>query len=76
MATQRKLEATDARAGQRVGLIWVLGISTALAVAGVLGYWLLSSGGLSATERKSDAREAASAASFQAPEPPSPTPTK
>ena len=41
------IEMTDARGAQRVGLIWVLGISMILAVVALFGYWALDSHHLS-----------------------------
>jgi hypothetical protein len=40
----QEIGVTEARGGQRVGLIWVLVISLGLAVVGLLGYSTLNSG--------------------------------
>jgi len=64
----------DARGAQRVGLIWVLVISTLLAAAVVFGLWMYNSGRMNSAQQEINAREPAAAARFDAPEPPSPTP--
>lgn len=40
------IEATKARGGRGVGLIWMLGISTVLAVLALLAIWAVNSGRL------------------------------
>ena len=61
----------DARGAQRVGLIWMLVISTALAAVLLLGFWAFNVGRLQASQDRVDARTAASAPQSNAPTPPS-----
>jgi len=68
------LGVQDARGAQRVGLIWVLVISTLLAAAVLFAFWMFTSGKMSSEQQEIDARKPAAAASFDTPAPPSPTP--
>ena len=61
----------DARGAQRVGLIWMLVISTALAAVLLIGLWAFNFGNLKASQDNVDARTAASAPQSNAPTPPS-----
>ena len=61
----------DARGAQRVGLIWMLVISTALAALLLLGLWAFNFRDLAASQNRVDARTAASAPQSNAPTPPS-----
>lgn len=69
------LTPTEARGGQRVGLIWMLVISTALAAIALLGFWAINSHHMNSAQASTDASKASAAATFNTPAPPSPDPS-
>ena len=64
------ISVDDARGAQRVGLIWMLLISTVLAAVLLLGFWAFNLRDLQASQDRVDARTAASARQLNAPAPP------
>jgi len=67
--TAPKIAATRARGARRVGLIWMLVISTAAAALVLLGLWAVESGRLARSDTRSGAQavNAAKAAQFHTP---------
>lgn len=68
------LTPTEARGGQRVGLIWMLVISTALAAIALVGYWAINSRHMNSVDAKRDAGKPAASSTFNTPAPPSADP--
>ena len=65
----QKISVNDARGAQRVGLIWMLVVSTVLAVVLLIGFWAFNLSNLKASQDRVDARAAASAPQANAPSP-------
>lgn len=53
------ISVDDARGAQRVGLIWMLVVSTVLAAVLLIGFWAFNLRNLTASQDRVDARTAA-----------------
>ena len=68
------LDPEAARGARKVGFIWILGVSTTLAIVAMLGFWAFSMGALSDSQADSDTSKAAAAQTFDTPAPPASAP--
>lgn len=60
---RQRIEVTDARGAERVGLIWMLGISTSLAAMMLIGVWAFNSDHMNSASHNDNPTSAAIGAS-------------